>query len=157
MNIKQIKKLREEMGAGIADIKEALEESKGDEKMAKEILRKKGLDKASKKEGRETKAGIIEAYIHADKESGAMIVLTCETDFVARNEEFQKLAHEIAMQICAMNPKNVKELLKQPWIRDETQTIEDLLKENIAKFGENIKIVDFKRFEIKLAFDSGNQ
>ncbi len=148
INISQIKKLREETGAGIADIKQALEEAGGKEKKAKELLRKKGLDKASKKSNRETKAGIVESYIHTNKTSGAIIVLTCETDFVARNEEFQKLAHELVMQICALDPQNEKELLKEPWIRDESKTINDLIKEHIAKFGENIKIEDFKRFQV---------
>ncbi|MFH0864491.1 MAG: translation elongation factor Ts [Candidatus Gottesmanbacteria bacterium] len=149
INVDQIKKLREQTGAGIADIKEALEEAKGDEKKALEILKKKGLDKAAKKASRETAAGVVESYIHANKESGAMVVLTCETDFVARNEEFQKLAHEIAMQVCAMNPKDTKELLSQPWIRDEKQTIADIIKSHIAKFGENIKIKEIRKFAIK--------
>ncbi len=149
INVDQIKKLREETEAGIADIKEALEEAKGEEKKAKDILHQKGLDKAGKKSQRETKAGVVETYVHADKGSGAVVVLTCETDFVARNEDFQKLAHELAMQVVAMNPKNEKELLSQPWIRDEKQTIEDLVKSHIAKYGENIKIKEFKRFEVK--------
>ncbi len=148
IDVNQIKKLREETEAGIADIKEALEEAKGNEKKAKDILHLKGLDKAGKKAQRETKAGVVETYVHADKGSGAVVVLTCETDFVARNEDFQKLAHELAMQVVAMNPKNEKELLSQPWIRDEKQTIEDLVKSHIAKFGENIKIENFQRFEV---------
>ncbi len=148
INVDQIKKLRNETGAGIADIKEALEEAKGEEKKAKEILHLRGLDKAGKKSERETKAGVVESYIHADKGSGAVVVLACETDFVSRNEEFQKLAHELAMQVVAMNPKNEKELLGQSWIRDEKETIGDLIKSHIAKFGENIKIEDFQKFEV---------
>lgn len=149
IDINLIKKLREETDAGIADIKEALLEAKNNEKLAKEILRQKGLDRANSKADRETGAGIVESYIHTDKTSGAVVVLTCETDFVARNDEFQKLAHELAMQVCAMDAKNVKELLDQPWIRDETQTISDLMSSHIAKFGENIKIKEFKKLEIK--------
>jgi len=148
INIAQIKKLRTETGAGIADIKQALEEAGGDLVTAKRILKQKGIDKADKKADRETKAGIVESYIHATKTSGATVVLTCETDFVARTEEFKNLAHELAMQICAMDPKDIKELLAQPWIRDEKMTIKDLVKQAIAKFGENIKIKEFKKLEI---------
>lgn len=148
ININLLKKLREETSAAISDIKSALEESKGNEKLAKEILHKKGLDKASKKADRETANGVVESYVHNNKNSGAMVVLTCETDFVARNEEFINLAHEIAMQVCAMNPKNVSELLKQDWIKDQSQTIENLIKSKIAKFGENIKIKEIKRCSI---------
>lgn len=152
ININQIKKLRRETGAGIADIKEALEEAKGDEKVAKQILQKQGLVKAGKKAGKETKAGVVESYIHATKTSGAVLVLTCETDFVARTEEFKNLAHEIAMQVCAMKPKSIKGLLSQPWIRDESKIVGDLIASHIAKFGENIKIEDFKRFEVGHGF-----
>lgn len=148
IDVDLIKKLREGTAAGIADIKLALEEAGGNEAKAKIILRQKGLDKAAKKAERETGAGIVEAYIHANKQSGAIIVLTCETDFVARNEDFQKLAHEIAMQVCAMGPKDVKFLLEQDWIRDESKKIGDLVKESVAKFGENIKIKEIKKFQI---------
>lgn len=148
ISIDQIKKLREETGAGVMEIKRALEEASGDAQKAKETLRKYGLVKADKKAGRATQAGIVEAYIHATKTGGATVVLTCETDFVARTEEFQNLAHELAMQICAMNPRSVEELLVQPWIRDESRTIEDLIKEHIGRFGENIKVQEFKRFEV---------
>lgn len=149
VNINQIKKLREETGAGIAEIKQALEEAGGNEAMVKTILKNKGLDKAAKKAGRQTAAGVVEAYIHADRTRGAVVVLTCETDFVARNEEFVKLAHELTMQVCAMEAKDEKELLKQPWIRDESRTIEDLIKENITKFGENIVVKHLARFSLR--------
>lgn len=149
IDVLQIKKIREETNAGIADIKEALEEAGGHEKKAKEILTEKGLAKAAKKASRETKAGVVGSYIHATQTSGAIVILSCETDFVARHEEFNKLAHEIAMQICAMNPKNEKELLGQFWIKDESKTIDALIKESIVKFGENIKIEEFKRLAIK--------
>lgn len=148
IDINLLKKLREETSAGISDIKSALEESKGNEKLAKEILHKKGLDKASKKADRETGAGVVESYIHATKNSGAIVVLLCETDFVARNEEFVNLAHDLAMQVCAMEPKNVQELLKEEWIKDSSLTIEDLIKTKIAKFGENIKVKEIKRCSI---------
>lgn len=148
MDIKLIKKLRSETGAGITDIREALEEAQGDERKARDKLHQQGLDKGNKKSKRETKAGMVESYVHTDKTSGAVVVLACETDFVARNEEFQKLAHELAMQVCAMSPKDIKALLSQPWIRDEKMTIGELIKSYIAKFGENIKIEACQRFEV---------
>ncbi len=147
-DIKILKKLREETQASVSDIKTALEESKGDLLKAREYLQKRGLEKAGKKEGRQTSAGLVETYIHHNLTSGTTVVLTCETDFVARTNEFKYLAHEIAMQINATNPKDAKDLLKSPYIRDEKKTVEDLVKEHIAKLGENIKVKDFKRFEV---------
>lgn len=149
INVKQIKKLREQTNAGIADIKEALEKADGDEKKALSLLQQKGLDKAAKRSIKETGCGVIEAYVHSNKNSGAMVVLTCETDFVARNDEFLKLAHEIAMQVCAMEAKDVESLIEQPWIKDEKQKVSDLIQTAIAKFGENIKIKEIGRFQIK--------
>jgi len=93
------------------------------------------------------KAGIIESYIHSGKKIGAMVELHCESDFVAHSEDFQKLAHELCLQIAAIDPENIP-LLKQPWIRDETKTIKDLIDEYISKFGENIILKRFARFEI---------
>lgn len=148
-DLKLLKKLRQETQAGIADIKNALLEAKNNEAAAKKILHLKGLDKANKKADRVTSSGVVESYVHNNKNSGAMVVLTCETDFVARNVEFQKLAHEIAMQVTAMEPKNVDELLKQEWIKDSSLTIENLIKTKIAQFGENIKIKEIGRFRIK--------
>lgn len=148
IDIAQIKRLRAQTGAGIVEIRKALEKSGGDPKKTREILGKQGLMKAGKKAGRQTKAGIVETYIHATRTSGAAVVLASETDFVSRTEEFKNLAHELAMQVCAMDPKNIEVFLRQPWIRDEKQTINDLLKSYIVKFGENIKIADFKRFEV---------
>lgn len=143
----QIKDLREKTQAGFSDCKMALEESGGDMKKAEEILRKKGFEKAAKKSDRETKAGLVEAYVHAGR-IGVLVSLLCETDFVARTDEFKHLAHEIALQVSSMDPKNVEALLKQDYIRDPGKTIEDLVKETIAKLGENIQIGEFKRSEI---------
>jgi len=148
VDIKVLKKLREETQASVADIKTALEESKGDLPKAREYLQKRGLEKAGKKEGRQTSAGLVETYIHHNLTSGTTVVLTCETDFVARTGEFKYLAHEIAMQVNATNPKDTKALMSSPYIRDEKKTVEDLVKEHIAKLGENIKVKDFKRFEV---------
>lgn len=143
----QIKQLREKTQAGFSDCKMALEESNGDMKKAEEILRQKGFEKAAKKSDRETKAGLVESYVHGGR-IGVLVSLLCETDFVARTDEFKHLAHEIALQVSSMNPKDVNALLKQEYIRDSSRTIEDMVKETIAKLGENIQIGEFKRSEI---------
>lgn len=148
IKIDEVKKLREKTGAPIIECRNALRQSQGDEKKAIEILRKKGLEKAVKKKERETKSGVVASYTHADKNKGATVVLLTETDFVARNSDFQELAYEIAMQVTAMDPKDIKNLLKQNWIRDDQKTIQVLIDESIAKFGENIKVEEFKRFSV---------
>lgn len=147
-NIDLIKKIREETAAPIADIKNALEASKGDEAKAKDWLRNKGFERAAKKGERVVKAGTVQTYLHATGTSAATIVLLTETDFVARTDEFKNLAKEIAMQVCAMNPGTEEELLEQPYIRDANKTIGQLIQENIAKFGENIVLKDFERFAV---------
>jgi len=147
INTDQIKQLREETGVSISECKKALEEAKGDLKKAKEILKKLGRGFAKIKKKMEVKAGLIESYIHSGKKIGAMVELHCESDFVAHSEDFQKLAHELCLQIAAIDPENIP-LLKQPWIRDETKTIKDLIDEYISKFGENIILERFARFEI---------
>jgi len=143
-----IKKLREMTSAGFADCKSALEESNGDLKKAEELLKKKGIAKAAKKGDRATGSGLVETYVHLNGKIGVVLSVLCETDFVARTDEFKHLAHEIAMQIAAMNPENNEELLKQEYIRDGNKTIKDLVKENIAKLGENIQIGEFSRISI---------
>jgi len=148
ISAQQIKELRELTQAGFSDCKMALEEAKGDMKKAEEILRKKGFEKAAKKEGRETGQGLVSSYIHQNGKIGVLVSLLCETDFVARTDEFKNLGHEISMQVAAMNPKNVESLLKQEYIRDSSRTIDGLIKETIAKLGENIKVKDFQRSEI---------
>jgi len=150
MNIsaQQIKDLREKTQAGFADCKNALEEAGGDMKKAEEILRKKGFEKAAKKSDRETGQGLVESYVHQTGKVGVLVSLLCETDFVARTDEFKSLAHEVAMQVAAMNPKDTAALLKQEYIRDGSKTINDLVTEAIAKLGENIQIGEFKRSEI---------
>ena len=147
VSINKIKQLRKETELSISECKKALEEARGDAEGAKEILKKWGKDFAKKKIERETKQGIIESYIHSNKRIGAIIELGCETDFVAKNPEFQKLAHELVLQIAAVDPEETP-LLKQPWIRDETKTIKDLIEEYIAKLGENIILKRFTRYEL---------
>jgi len=148
VNIDQIKKLREETEVSISECRKALIEANGDPQKAKEILKKWGKDFAKKKIEKEAKQGIIESYIHSNKKIGAMIELCCETDFVAKNPDFQKLAHELALQITAVNPSEETPLLNQSWIRDETRTIKDLIDEYIVKLGENIIIKRFIRYEM---------
>lgn len=147
IDIKLIKQLREKTSAGVADIREALEEASGNIKKAEDILRKKGFEKAAKKGDRITNAGLIESYVHQGR-VGSMVEVLCETDFVARTDEFKSLAHEIAMQIASMNPKDLSDLLKQEYIRDPSKTISDLVKEAIAKTGENITVGRIVRFEL---------
>lgn len=146
--IDQIKKLRQHSGAAVADCRQALEESGGDFKKAIFWLEKNSREKAGKKSGRETGEGLVEAYIHATGKIGALIELACETDFVARNEEFKNLAHELAMQVASMNPQDVKELLEQEYIRDPQKKVEEVVKETVGKLGENIVVKRFKRFSL---------
>lgn len=150
MNVKveDIKKLREKTGAGIADSRRALEEANGDFKRAEELVKSWGIEKAAEKSDREVKAGLVDTYIHGGGKIGAMVEVNCETDFVAKTDEFKNLVREIAMQVSAMNPKDVEELLAQDYIRDSGKKIEQLVKETIAKVGENIQINRFKRFEL---------
>jgi len=146
--LEQIKKLRDKTKAGVMDCRQALEECGGDFQKACEWLKKKGIASADKRADRETQAGVVEAYVHPDSRIASVVELACETDFVARNEEFKKLAHELALQVAAMSPENVEELLKQPWIRDEKISIGDLVKETAGKLGENIVVKRIFRCEL---------
>ena len=148
MNLEDIKKLRKQTGAGVMDTKKALEDANGDLQKAKEVLKAKGLERAEKKSEREIKAGRVFSYIHGVGKVGAIIKICCETDFVAQNEEFEKLGNEIAMQVAAMNPESIEELLKQDYIRDSSKTIKDLLSEVISKTGENTTIAEISRLSI---------
>ncbi|MBI3577053.1 translation elongation factor Ts [Candidatus Gottesmanbacteria bacterium] len=144
ISLDHLKKLREETSAGVSDCRQALEDAAGDLNKAKKLLVERGLEKAAKKEGKETSQGIVESYVHAGK-IGALVEVRCETDFVARTDEFKNLAHEIALQVASMNPKNVEELLKTEYIRDPSVTIAELVKQTVAKVGENITIARFDR------------
>ncbi len=146
--LKQVKKLREETGAGVIICKKALEETKGDYKKAKELVKKKGLVKAEEKTSRVTKEGYVATYTHATGKVGVAVELLCETDFVARNSDFQKFGKELCLQVAAMKAKTSATLLKQDYIRDPSKKVSQLIKEMIAKFGENIKIGKISRVEI---------
>lgn len=158
----QIKQLREHSGAGVMECKRALEATGGDMQKALHYLMERGIAMAEKKAGRITAQGLIDCYIHAGR-IGAIVEVNCETDFVARTAEFQSLVHEIAMQVVASKPLVVSEdqlpegaegdrrelvLMEQPYIRDESKTVRQLINEAIAKTGENIQVKRFVRFEL---------
>ncbi|MGH9174356.1 MAG: translation elongation factor Ts [Vicinamibacterales bacterium] len=169
-----VKQLRERTGAGIMECKRALDETNGDVEKAVAILRQQGLAKAEKKSGREARQGIVDTYIHAGGRIAAMVELNCETDFVARTDDFRGLAHELAMQVAAMRPRYVSAedvpadersagtrefgdekrflqevaLLSQASIKDSRRTMDDLVREAIGKLGENIVVRRISRFEV---------
>lgn len=148
ISIDQIKKLREETNAGVMEVRRALEEAKGNEAKARELLKASGIARADKKAEREIKAGRVFSYIHHSGTVGAIVTLGCETDFVAKTDQFLELGKEIAMQVASMGGENVKEVLAQEYIRDNKKTIQDLIKEVIAKTGENCTLSDFKRLSV---------
>lgn len=188
-----VKQLREKTGAGMMECKKALVEAKGDLDAAEVYLRKAGIASASKKATRSTKQGVIGSYIHAGAQIGVMIEVNCESDFVARTEDFQGLVHDLAMQIAAADPQFVRReevtqaaldkerdiarsralsegkpekildkivegrlakyyeevcLMEQPFIKENTTTVNDLVKAKIAKLGENISVARFVRFKV---------
>lgn len=159
IDLEIIKKLRESTGAGIADVKDSVEQALQLSKSQKEgysedtiktalrILKEKGFEKGAKKGDREVKAGVVDVYSHVGK-VGVLVELLCETDFVARTEDFKNLAHELSLQIASMNPSSVEELLKQEYIRDNAQTVDQLVKSVIGKLGENIQVGRFERIAL---------
>jgi elongation factor Ts len=159
----QVKELRERTGAGVMECKSALEQAEGDFDRAVSVLQERGLAMAEKRAHRETSQGLIECYVHAGGRIGAMVEINCETDFVARTDDFKTLAHELAMQIAATNPLVVSEddlplgaegdpaelcLLRQPYIRDNSRAVDEVVRDVIAKTGENIRVRRFARFEL---------
>lgn len=158
-----VKKLRELTAAGMLDCKNALEQANGDFDKAVAILKEKGFAAAAKRAERETAEGLIEVYVHHNKRLAAMVELNCETDFVARTDDFKALAQAIALQVAGAAPLYISKdemppgseddpkqvcLLEQPFIQDESRTIGDMVRETIAKTGENIRIRRFARFEL---------
>ena len=163
LSVTTIKELRERTGAGIMDCKRALEETAGDLGKAEEILAKQGIASASKKATRSTEEGIVESYIHSGGRIGVLLEVNCETDFVARTDDFKELAHDLAMQVAAMAPSYVTSeevpddedadsaetvLMHQPFIKDPSKSIQDLVNEGIGKLGENIRVRRFTRFSL---------
>jgi len=145
--ISPIQKLREETGAGIMDCKRALDEANGNYDKAKKILDEKGILKADKKASRATGAGILEAYIHNNR-VGVLLELRCETDFVGRSEPVKNLAHNLVLHIAAMAPETIDAFSKQPYVKDESKTVEEVIKGVIAIVGENLKVERFTRYQI---------
>ena len=160
-----VKNLRQATGAGVMDAKRALDEANGDIEKATLLLREQGLAASEKRADRETSQGVIESYIHGGGRIGTLIELSCETDFVANTDEFRSLARDIAMQVAAMNPLVITKderinkpeiegadeeivLLEQPFIKDASLKIDDLVKEAILKTGENIRVRRIARFEL---------
>ena len=159
----QVRTLRERTGAGIMDCKNALEASNGDLDKAAESLHAKGQAQAAKRADRATNQGLVEAYVHTGGRVGAMVELGCESDFVARTDEFKELAHIIAMQVAAMGAEYVDEsdipegnflpvsqisLMQQPFIKDNSSSVEEIIKETAAKLGENVRVLRFSRLAL---------
>lgn len=164
VTVEQIRALREMTGAGIMECKEALESSNGDQQKAVNLLREKGFAQAAKRAHRATTEGLIESYIHTGGRVGALVEVGCETDFVARTPEFRQLAHDIAMQVAAMAPHYVSQdemeegdnrppaqvsLLQQPFIKDNSRLVGEVVQELAAKVGENVKVVRFSRLALE--------
>ena len=164
-NVETIKELRARTSAGVMDCKRALEESNGDLDKAEQILAEQGIANAVKKSSRETGDGVVESYIHSGGRIGVLVEINCETDFVARTDDFKELAHDVAMQIAAMAPVYVSAedappesshgtasqenvLMQQPFIKDPTKSIQELVNEAIGKLGENIRVRRFTRFSL---------
>ncbi len=163
ISIEAVKELRNRTNVGIADCNKALLQAGGDIEKAIEFLKERGVAIAEKKKGAAVTEGVIEAYVHHTRHIGALVELNCETDFVARTEEFRKLARDLAMQIAASSPQFISSedlppkteadpqvvcLLSQPFIKDPTRTVQDVIAETVAKVGENIKVGRFARFEL---------
>ena len=159
----RVKELREQSGAGIMECRNVLLEVTGDMEKALQLLKERSLLKAEKKKNRVTSQGLIEAYIHAGGRIGAMVEVNCETDFVARTDEFKELTHNLAMQVAAIPPQFISQeealerddldhqadcLLQQPYIKDPTISVQDLINQTIARVGENIRVSQFSRFEL---------
>ncbi len=142
------KKIREETGYGIMDIKKALEETSGDIEKTKEILKKKGLEQAAKRADKETRQGLVVSYIHSTNKMGALLELLCETDFVAKGSDFTTLAKDLVLHAAAMAPVSSEEMLEQDFVKDPSRKIKDMISELTGKVGENVKLGRITRFEI---------
>lgn len=143
-----IKELRDETGLSFGQLSKALKEAGGDKVKALELLASQAGDAAAKKSTREAKEGAIGAYVHANGKIGALVSLACETDFVARNDDFKNLARDLAMHVSAMMPADEAEMLTQPFVKDPSLTVQDVINQAIAKLGENIKLLSFARHVI---------
>ena len=145
---KDVQRLRSESGAGVMDCKRALEETGGDYAKALALIKERGIQSLAKRSEREAKEGLVASYIHSGGRIGALVELASETDFVSRGEDFQKLAQEIAMQVAAMDPASVEELLEQPYIRDASKKIKDLITAVATSTKENVHVRRIQRFAL---------
>ena len=148
IDVEKLKRLREQTGFGILEIKNMLEETGGDFDKAKEELMKKAASKAAKKSDRLVKDGLVFSYIHNGGKVGSLVLIGCETDFVAKTDDFKKLCQEVSMQVCTENLDSVEKLLESEYIRDPSKKIQDLVNETSAKTGEKIEIVKFTKFSV---------
>lgn len=144
----QIKELRDKTGVSIAECKKALDEAGGDMAKAMEVLSARAAAAAGKKADRELGAGTVAAYVHTTGQVGALIQLSCETDFVSKNEEFVALARDIAMHAAAMKPQTIEELVAQQFIKNPEKTIQELLQGAVQKFGERTEVTNFSCFSV---------
>jgi len=144
-----VKILREESGVSIGKCKEALEAADGDMEKAREVLKELQVKAAAKKADRELGAGTVFSYIHANKQMGTILLLACETDFVAKNEEFTALGNDIAMHITAMGTETLEELKEQPFVKDPEMTINQRIESGIQKLGERIEVTSFNRIAVE--------
>ena len=144
----QIKELRDKTSVSFMVCKKALEKSGGDIEKAMEFLQKEGVETAGKKASRALRAGVIEAYIHNNRQIGVLLEMKSESDFVSRNSDFHSLAHDVAMHIAASDPRDTGELMKQPYIKNSDIAIKDYIQKHIQKFGENIEVVRFTRYSM---------
>lgn len=142
-----IKALREETGFGVMDVKRALDEANGDTAKARELLKEKSAMTVAKKADRATKQGLVASYSHLGK-IGAMVEVNCETDFVARNDDFKQFVKDLTLHIASMKPADMEELMSQPFFSDDKVTVRQLLDQLVGKIGENIQIKRFTRFEL---------
>ncbi len=145
---KDVQRLRSESGAGVMDCKRALEETRGDYAKALALIKERGIQSVAKKSEREAKEGLVASYVHSNGRIGALVELASETDFVSRGDNFRELAQEIAMQVAAMDPATVEELLEQPYIRDGSKTIRDLVTAVAASTKENVHVRRIQRFAL---------
>ena len=164
VTVDDVKRLRDETGAGVMDAKRALDDAAGDFERARELLRERGVEAAAERSDRETRQGLVESYIHGEGRIGVLVEINCETDFVARTDEFRLLARDVALQIAAMNPsaltledvpEDVREseregaaLLTQPFVKESGQTVQQRIEETVASTGENIRVARFTRYEL---------
>ena len=149
ISLDAIKALRDETGAPVGEVRKALEDAGGDPAKARALLQQRGGEAAAKRQGRATGQGRVECYVHHDGRLAALVEVNCETDFVARTDDFKQFCRDVAMHVAAMDPEgSVQALMAQPFVRDQGTTVGDLLKTLVGKTGENVVIRRFARFAV---------